>query len=279
LTTADHAVKENWQLIQRSEMPDESEEFKNLWKIAEDHAFSVRQLTAQRTRLWELIDTIGKVALFDSGASIQPVIEAAKRSPSQFLNEIFCLLLNRGKRDGFFVEFGACDGRLISNTWILESEFGWGGILAEPNPSWHDALKSNRSCVIDTRCVWTETGSKLQFAEFNNDDYNTQSRVISATDNKRDLVSGLYEVETISLLDLLRQHGAPTKIDFMSIDIEGGEADVLRTFPFGEYQVDFLCVEQHGENELKVKEILESSGYKQILKDASGHDGFYVPTA
>lgn len=259
-------------------MAEECEELKNMRKIAEDHAFSVRQLIGQRTRLLELIDAIGQVSLLDSGASLQPIIQAARRSPSQFLNEIFCLLLNRGKRDGFFVEFGACDGRLISNTWILESEFGWRGILSEPNPSWHSALKANRSCVIDTRCVWTETGAKVQFAEFSHDAYNTQSRVLSAADNKQELVSKLCDVETITLADLLRQHGAPKKIDFMSIDIEGGEWDVLRTFPFDEYHIDFISVEQHGENEIKVREVLELSGYKQILKDASGHDGFYVPT-
>lgn len=143
---------------------DEISELRKAAEQAEFHAYSVRQLIAQRARLCELIRITGKHAVFDNegernsssggeGSALSRVLEAMERSPSQFYQDIFCLLLNRGKRNGFFVEFGACDGLLISNTLLLEREFGWNGILSEPARTWQSEIQKNRSCMIETRCV------------------------------------------------------------------------------------------------------------------------------
>jgi FkbM family methyltransferase len=268
------------------------------WKeIAEGHAFSVRQLTAQRARLFEVFKLAGRVAAFDDEVQtqslwgclrslLQPlrrnegrlsvVLSAIENCESQFMQDIICLLLARGKKDGFFVEFGACDGILISNTQLLERQFGWKGILSEPVPSWHQRLRKNRKCIIDTRCVWAESGKKISFGEFANDEYMTQSGIIDTGFNNN--ISKQYEVDTISLGDLLREHKAPSHIDMLSVDTEGSEFKILEAFPFENYTFGFICVEHHQpEQEVPIKNLLESSGYKQILRSVSGHDGFYVP--
>ncbi len=77
---------------------------------------------------------------------------------SQLGQEIFTLCENNFKRDGYFVEFGATNGIELSNTYVLEKEFGWNGILAEPALVWHNQLYENRSCNIDIDCVWTNSG-------------------------------------------------------------------------------------------------------------------------
>src|SRR5262245_31004510 len=83
------------------------------------------------------------------------------RSKSQLFQDLFVVFFLNGKQNGFFVEFGAADGQILSNTAILERDFGWKGILSEPARGWHNALKANRKSVIDTRCVWSETGRTL----------------------------------------------------------------------------------------------------------------------
>jgi FkbM family methyltransferase len=269
-------------------------------KIAEEHAFSVRQLTAQRARLFEVFKLVGRVAAFNDefhSLALSDAIRSVVRKPrrpeesrlfkvlqaiedcqSQFMQDIICLLFAFGKTNGFFVEFGACDGILISNTVLLERQFGWQGVLSEPAPSWHERLRNNRKCAIDTRCVWSTSGRKLLFGELANDEYFTQSGVIAT--GFSDNIAKQYEVDTISLIDLIREHKAPTHIDMLSVDTEGSEFAILESFPFNEYTFGFICVEHHQkEQEIPIKSLLEAAGYKQVFRSISGHDGFYVPAS
>lgn len=69
------------------------------------------------------------------------------------------------KVGGFFLEFGATDGHKLSNIHILEKKFNWNGLLAELSKSYHARLKENRSCNIDTRCVWNISEKEVEFNE------------------------------------------------------------------------------------------------------------------
>ena len=87
-----------------------------------------------------------------------------KLSSSQLFQDLFVLFSLEGKRDGQFLEFGATDGRNLSNTFSLEAAFGWQGVLAEPSPQWHDKLRSNRpNATIITDCIYSESGRNLDF--------------------------------------------------------------------------------------------------------------------
>jgi FkbM family methyltransferase len=256
-------------------------EFEQLKREAEEHAFSVRQLIAQRTRLHQLFDAIGAFVSFRNGVDLISTSKSIATTQSQFYQEIYCLLVNYGKRGGYFVEFGACDGILLSNTLLLEREFGWTGILSEPMPAWQEALKQNRNCTIDNRCVWTETGRIIDLFEFENDQYLTESSTFE--ENGR-LAKNVYSVATVTLADLLMQHNAPRTIDFLSMDVEGGEHAILSTFPFDEYRFNFISVELHREHAgqdrehaEEINQLMTKNGYKQVFSEASGRDGFYVP--
>jgi hypothetical protein len=68
---------------------------------------------------------------------------------------------------------------------------------------------------------------------------------------------------SISLHDFLGQHRAPRDIDYISIDTEGNEYDVLRTFPFSEWNVTLFTVEHNfTEQRTLIRELLESHGYR-----------------
>ncbi|EIG63510.1 FkbM family methyltransferase [Bradyrhizobium sp. WSM1253] len=253
----------------------ETSELERITKISEEHAFSVRQLIAQRTRQFKLFEVAGHMISFDPLPALGTVLTRVESSESQFLQDIWALLFSGGKKGGFFVEFGACDGRLISNTLLMENHFGWTGILSEPARSWHSQLKRNRKCIIDTRCVWTRSGDQVSFGEFSDDNYHTQSAII---EDQTSTIAAKYSVETVSLADLLRQHNAPRLINLISIDVEGGEFGILKEFPFDEYRFGFMCVEHmQPEQEENIKGLLGRAGYTQVLRQVSGHDGFYVP--
>lgn len=238
----------------------------------EMHAFSVRSLIKQRERLFEILEFTGAISKFENGNSLGTVLQQVRKTESQFYQDIIALLLTQGRSDGWFVEFGACDGMRISNTYTLEKSFGWQGIVAEPGRSWHSALKENRSCHIDTRCVYSHSGLKIPFYEAAENDQS--SNIASHQNIER---SDTYDVETISLSDLLEQYQAPSHIDFMSVDTEGTEFEILSTFPFDKYTFGLICVEHHlPEEEERMKALMQKFGYKQILRSISEFDGWYV---
>ena len=68
---------------------------------------------------------------------------------AQIGQDIFVLFSLSWKRNGYFVEFGATNGVDLSNTYLLEKNFNWNGILAEPAKVWHKDLVSNRNVSVD----------------------------------------------------------------------------------------------------------------------------------
>ena len=108
------------------------------------------------------------------------------RSQSQLFQDLFVVFFLQGKRNGFFVEFGATDGRGLSNTFILERDFQWNGILAEPARCWHAALRSARRAAIDTRCVWSESGQTLEFKETDLKELSTLTNLADRDFNRED---------------------------------------------------------------------------------------------
>ena len=84
---------------------------------------------------------------------------------SQLGQDIVALVINRFKKKGFFIEFGATNGFDLSNTYLLEKKYNWKGIVAEPLPAWHSDLRKNRDCSIDTRCLWSSSNQNLDFID------------------------------------------------------------------------------------------------------------------
>lgn len=186
-----------------------------------------------------------------------------------------------GKRGGFFVEFGATNGRDKSNTCLLEESYGWNGILAEPFSRWHAELAANRRARIDHRCVWKESGQQLQFvASAEMPEYSgLEARAFDdAHATMRERTGERVLVQTVSLNDLLREHDAPPHIDYLSIDTEGSELDILQAFDFERYRIDLISVE-HDYNEAKrgsLRALLQAHGYVQRFARFSSWDDWYV---
>lgn len=188
--------------------------------------------------------------------------------------------LNSNK-PGYFVEFGASDGIVFSNTLLLEQKYSWTGIIAEPAKSWQESLKKNRKCRIDFRCVWTESGKQINFNETTSAEYSTINHFSDSDLHKEIRRSGRkYSVETVSLRDLLDDHGAPKVISYLSVDTEGSEYEILERFDFSEYSFNFISVEHnYGVNRRKMAALLEGNGYSQVLQSHSEFDDWFIHDA
>jgi FkbM family methyltransferase len=199
-------------------------------------------------------------------------------SRAQLMQDLFVLYECDSKRGGFFVEFGATDGVAINNTVLLERGFGWNGVLAEPARSWHEQLKANRRCTISTDCVWRASGEKLLFNETSEGEYSTLATLSSSDGHAPRRVHGHhYEVPTISLADLLQQARAPRRIEYLSVDTEGSELDILAAFDFRQYEFQVITVEHnYTPNRGHLHELLTRQGYLRKFEALSQWDDWYV---
>lgn len=200
---------------------------------------------------------------------------------SQNKQDEWVLFETNNKQNGYFVDFGACDGIIFSNTFLLEKEYNWKGICCEPNKGYHKELVSNRpNSIIDFRCVYSKTGNVVNFLDVtDNPELSAMEEYASIRDEHYDKrqKNTSYEVKTVSLNDLLCQHNAPKEIDFLSIDTEGSEYDILNNFNFDEYNIKTICVEHNWtSSRIKIFDLLIMNGYERVFVEQSRWDDYYV---
>ena len=170
-------------------------------------------------------------------------------------------------RVGYFVDIGAYVGKEYSNTLLLE-EKGWTGICAEPSPPMFEELKKNRKfCFLTDKAVWHTTGETVEFA-------------VVESGGQRGMLSGItgfstgeykaaqdksrkVQVKTVSLNDLLVTANAPKFMEYLSLDTEGTEYDILKALDFSKWVFGLIDVEHNFEEAKResIRRLLESNGY------------------
>jgi FkbM family methyltransferase len=260
-----------------------------LWKEAEAlHAEAVRAIDPQRLNAerlaaeLDILRTEGELLSHElslalsQGSLAIPATPAGGKgrekwqclSRSQLGQDLWVLEQLNWKPGGYFVEFGATDGVLLSNTWLLEKHFGWQGICAEPNPKLFERLKQNRSCLTSPACIYRSTGERMRFVLA---DAYGGLEVLGQDDqhvNKRNAYAAagdLIEVTTTSLMDLLQQNQAPPVIDYLSIDTEGSELEILAGIDWGRHQFRCITVEHNFTAQREgIQALLEAQDYQRL---------------
>lgn len=197
----------------------------------------------------------------------------------------FFVLSEIGYKDhGFFVDIGAADGIIGSNTYALEKFYKWSGICVDPNPIFLQSLMNCRDNVVCTLCVHAETGKILPFQFADNPDifYGWNFRA-SLRQHAEPIAEEVLEsfvqinVMTISLNDLLLLYSAPKDIDYLSIDAEGSEYSILSTFDFSKYNIKCITVEHaYRPDRVDIYNLLTANGYTRVQVERSGNEDWYI---
>jgi FkbM family methyltransferase len=181
------------------------------------------------------------------------------------------------KTNGYFVEIGANDGIKLSNTLLLESTYKWKGICAEPIPQLFEKLTKNRpNSICSNKAVYTHSNLTLNFDVANDDLFSGLTNTIVAHKQLVDPSKQTIKVETISLVDLLDQARAPSFIEYLSLDTEGSEYDILASFDFSRYTFGLIDVEHNfiEPTRTKIRSLLIANGY--VFKKENRWDDCYV---
>jgi FkbM family methyltransferase len=151
------------------------------------------------------------------------------------------------------------------------------GLLVEPNRGFHDRIRASRKGNLDARAAASTSGELVEFEEFV--EVGEFSRVAKQGDRQLELsTTKRYNVETVTLEKLLEDHDAPNEIDYISIDTEGSELDILKGFNFDRYRVGFFTIEHNFRSGAleKMAAMLGRRGYRQILPEVSHFDAWFV---
>jgi len=228
---------------------------------------SLAERTTELIKLARIIEILGR-STKTSNLTLDQTFTLLRKSKSQLGQDILALSLSGLDHKGFFVEFGATNGVDLSNTVLLEREFGWSGILCEPARSWQDSLSRERGVSLDFRCVYSSTGQSVKFSEVSSGELSTISEFADKDGHSsfRRKLTNQYDVETVSLTDLLRHHKAPEFIDFLSIDTEGSEYEILKNFDFGSFTFGLITAEHnYTKNQSLIYQLLISKGYQRVF--------------
>ena len=187
---------------------------------------------------------------------------------------------------GYFVELGANDGISQSNTKHLEMWRNWSGVLIEPSPiSFEKLLKTRKKSnyFVNAACVgfdFAKPTLMLRYANLMTTPLEGKSDILGKHDHveigrkflKRDEQIHNFQIEARTLTSILDEARAPNVIDFMSLDVEGGELEVLCGVDHEKYRFTWILIESRSPEALT--EYMESFGYELDCK-LNSHDYLY----
>lgn len=172
---------------------------------------------------------------------------------------------------GFFVELGANDGIRQSNTWWLEAEFGWRGVLVEPALNRYFELVRNRGggrnhleCAACVGFQYREPLLPLHYSDLEtfrvqgreHDDARLRKVARNLPEGEQQLLFGAAARPLQTILD---ESGAPEVIDFLSLDVEGGELEVLKGVDHARTRFRVALIESN--DIFPIRSLLEQHGY------------------
>lgn len=176
--------------------------------------------------------------------------------------------LLKGKRDGVFADIGGYDGLTGSNTLFFELFRGWSGVVVEPAPTQLRKAKALRRC----QCLGYAAAGRARTLEFMEvtAGFTQMSGFLETYD--ADLLAQVrgdprhaeevHALEAKPLGDILSEAGL-AQIDFLSLDVEGGEMDILQNFDFSAFDVQIWSIENNTANSA-IPDLMKDRGYDLV---------------
>ena len=225
-----------------------------------------RQTWAEIFRLRREIESVRReVIVARKEAAIAAVRDEPRlplRMPSQNGEELLLWNFFGRKRSGVYVEIGAYDGVAFSNSYFFEA-VGWHGVLVEASP---DLAATAAAARPHSRVVQAAAGSRAGTIRFTvaEGDGGVDTLSSATPDLERIAREGgqtsEIEVPVRTLDDILGDLGEP--IDFVSLDVEGGELAALEGFDLQRFAPRVLVIEDNsGGTDRRVAEHLAARGY------------------
>ena len=161
------------------------------------------------------------------------------------------------KEGGIFLDIGGNDPVNINNTYFFEKSRGWSGLAFEPITAQREKWKTSRN----TECLPYALGRITGEVEFCEYDAHFMSGFSEEVDYSGK-VKSRYKVPVRRLADILDERGIK-HVDFVSLDVEGAEIDVLQGIDFSHVEIDCFTIENNKgwQKEKRLRKFMIDAGY------------------
>ena len=205
--------------------------------------------------------------------SICKSLYSPKIGQSEFVDQLL-----KGRQGGVFFKCGAAHGEGLSNSLFFELHRNWSGVLIEGNPLYHRTLLfKNRNAFVVRACLSPTT--KPQTVK-----YKTKgvfSGIVNSSDRVNSIMIQCFPLNSITTALGIRH------IDYMSLDVEGPELNILDTLNWSQLSVDVLSIE-YGSKTSKLNQLRSFFNATRIYtevgllpfgrKDDTGQDVVFMRT-
>lgn len=203
----------------------------------------------------------------------QPLEYYSQSGQDRFVDEhVF-----NGRTGGFFVDIGAYDGVHFSNSYFFEKHRGWNGVCVEPMPEAFANVDKTRQCIKVNACIAAQPGTveftvatggqAAMFSGISDRMSDEHRQRIADTVAQTAGTVRTIKVQAVTFADIMARAGR-RDIDYLSIDTEGMELEILRTIDFNQFPTRCLTVEYNGKFR-EIRAMLKGYGFVLVEKLAA----------
>lgn len=203
---------------------------------------------------------------------MEPIIYYGQNREDLILSAFF-----PSRSKGFYVDIGACHPIKYSVTQYFY-ERGWHGINVEPQAKEFSLLEKKRRRDTNLRIGISNRSGKMKLRVYENESLSTLSKDIKeeySHDSERKKLSYRDESIEVRTLAEIFQDNRVESIQFLKVDVEGHESEVLQGNNWQKYRPEVMCIEAN--NSVKAEEwrnLIDKVGYEKVFFD--GLNDYYV---
>jgi FkbM family methyltransferase len=182
----------------------------------------------------------------------------------------------RGYKNGFYVDVGAHDGITINNTLYFEKNNNWRGINIEPIKKVFDKLVLNRPNNINLNCAVCNNDGETDFLcntgytemlSGIKDNFDMRHLMRLQSENiEHNSITEVIKVVTKKLETILHENDI-SHVNYLSIDVEGAEFEVIKSINFDKVFIDVIGFENNYDDvSVPIVEYLQNKGFIFINK-------------
>ncbi len=207
----------------------------------------------------------------------KPYLSANQSCSQEGEDVLLKRIFDKKESEGFYVDIGAHDPIRFSNTYSFYLQ-GWKGINIDPFPGSSAKFKDLRPNDISLEVGISSNEGKMRYYMFEEHAFNTFSKEVCKMHEKISRLIDVKDVPTLKLSTILDKYCRRQEIDFMSIDVEGFEIEVLESNNWTKYSPKVVIVEdfsfQINKESSLIGKYMQAKGYRAFSK--LFHSVFYI---